>query len=80
MCNLMCYLPQVVYVLQANDDGQIVTPLPGAAGALQLQRSIDWLLVDGMTVSSSDDATTGCAASFAIGHVSCFADGVDAMA
>eukprot|EP00775_Hariotina_reticulata_P010897 gene10897-11051_t len=33
---------QVVYVLQAADDGHIVTPLPGQA--------VDWLLVDGMTV------------------------------
>jgi hypothetical protein len=33
---------QVVYVLQAADDGKIVTPLPNQA--------VDWLLVDGMTV------------------------------
>jgi hypothetical protein len=44
-------MPQVVYVLQANDAGQIVTPLPGADASMQLQRSIEWLLVDGMTVS-----------------------------
>jgi hypothetical protein len=46
-------LLQVVYVLQANDEGQIVTPLPGADSGMQLQRSIEWLLVDGMTVSSA---------------------------
>ncbi|WIA10122.1 hypothetical protein OEZ85_010329 [Tetradesmus obliquus] len=43
---------QVVYVLQANDAGQIVTPLPGAGAGQQLQRSIEWLLVDGMTGGS----------------------------
>jgi hypothetical protein len=52
---------QVVYVLQADDEGQIVTPLPGAAGGLQLQRSIDWLLVDGMTVSARVGGTAGSA-------------------
>jgi hypothetical protein len=41
---------QVVYVLQADDDGHIVTQLPaGRQGATQ-QRPVDWLLVDGMTV------------------------------
>ncbi len=41
---------QVVYVLQADDSGSIVTPLPGAPGGPPLSRTVDWLLVDGMTV------------------------------
>jgi hypothetical protein len=53
---------QVVFVLQANDSGHIVTPLPGSSsnssssssqeqgGVPELQRPIDWLLVDGMQV------------------------------
>eukprot|EP00879_Flechtneria_rotunda_P010912 GHRR01011403.1.p1 GENE.GHRR01011403.1~~GHRR01011403.1.p1 ORF type:complete len:272 (+),score=72.07 GHRR01011403.1:383-1198(+) len=43
---------QVMYVLHANDEGQIVNQLPGAGDATQLQRSIEWLLVDGMTGGS----------------------------
>lgn len=35
-------------MLQAADDGQIVTPLPGQA--------VDWLLVDGMTVRQQQAA------------------------
>lgn len=41
---------QVVYVLQADDAGQVVTPVPGQPGGPELQRPIDWLLLDGMTV------------------------------
>ncbi|KAF8069502.1 ALG5 [Scenedesmus sp. PABB004] len=43
---------QVVYVLQADDAGRIVTPLPGADGGPPLRRSIEWVLVDGMTGGS----------------------------
>eukprot|EP00882_Tetradesmus_deserticola_P027368 GHRQ01030270.1.p2 GENE.GHRQ01030270.1~~GHRQ01030270.1.p2 ORF type:complete len:127 (+),score=42.37 GHRQ01030270.1:501-881(+) len=43
---------QVVYVLQANDEGQIITPLPGAADGVRLQRSVEWLLIDGLTGGS----------------------------
>lgn len=54
-CVCCCCRPhcrvQVVYVLQADDSGQIVTPIPGAAGGPAQQRSIEWILVDGMTVS-----------------------------
>lgn len=41
---------QVVFVLNADDSGQIQTPVPGMPGGPELGRSIDWLLVDGMTV------------------------------
>jgi hypothetical protein len=43
-------LPQVVFVLNADDSGCIKTPIPGTPGGPVLQRSIDWLLVDGMQV------------------------------
>lgn len=41
---------QVVFVLNADDSGQIQTPVPGMPGGPELGRSIDWVLVDGMTV------------------------------
>jgi phosphoribosylanthranilate isomerase len=37
---------QVVYVLQVDDAGQVVTPLPSSEG-----KQPDWLLLDGMQVS-----------------------------
>lgn len=40
----------MVFVLNADDSGHIQTPVPGSPGGPQLQRSIDWVLVDGMTV------------------------------
>lgn len=43
---------QVVFVLNADDSGQIQTPVPGMPGGPELGRSIDWLLVDGMTGGS----------------------------
>jgi hypothetical protein len=42
---------QVVFVLNADDSGHIQTPVPGTRGGPDLQRGIEWLLVDGMTVS-----------------------------
>jgi hypothetical protein len=49
----MClFVLQVVYVLNADDSGVIKTAVPGTTGGPELQRSIDWVLLDGMTVSS----------------------------
>lgn len=48
-CSIFCLL-QIVFVLNADDSGHIKTPVPGTPGGPDLQRSIDWVLVDGMTV------------------------------
>lgn len=42
----------MVYVLNADDSGAIKTAIPGTPGGPELQRNIDWVLLDGMTVSS----------------------------
>jgi hypothetical protein len=51
-CKHWC-IPQVVYVLNADDSGAIKTAIPGNPGGPELQRSIDWVLLDGMTVRST---------------------------
>lgn len=39
-------------MLNADDSGAIKTAIPGTPGGPELQRNIDWVLLDGMTVSS----------------------------
>lgn len=43
---------QVVFVLNADDSGRIQTPVPGTPEGPPLTRSIDWVLLDGMTGGS----------------------------